>query len=445
VDIELNSGEGINSLSGEDYLKNSEILYNSLIRAGFDKTSFVMGPALGTIHHAKSNNIRPDLSHDIYNLTSKNGNLGNVLHGTSFAANESIASCVENNCIRVNFAGQYLNCIVESLSEDLRHEFGSTQSERKSAFSRNKKLLDSLSTAEVTIVKESIKDLFNGHSKVLNNIILDDQSADFFYNPVSDLPDDLIQTIGRKIFRIEDTRRAKRRIKPVLLASMIEVPDGEFKAGIAKEVYNAGIKNFHIDVGDGVFINRKICGLEKIEYLKNLDSGISIHVHLMAISPHLRTIDGASLIEKYCRAGASVIYLSPESFESVEQLSIAIDLVSQNNSVPGLVFNPDSEYSDEKFEFLQKNNIHNIQLMGVFSGRGGQRFIPGVLNTVTKYRLVADEKKYSLKIEVDGGLTKEIAKLCSSAGVDFLAGWSMFLSKGVDKITNTTKELLDEI
>jgi ribulose-phosphate 3-epimerase len=313
------------------------------------------------------------------------------------------------------------------------------------SFSKNKKLLDNLSSAELIKVKETICELFDGHSKVLNNIILDDQSADFFYNPVPDLPDDLIQTIGRKIFRIEETRKTKRKTRPILLASMIEVPDVEFKAGIAKEVYHAGIKNFHIDVGDGVFINRKICGLEKIEYLKNLDSGISIHVHLMAISPHLQTNDGSSLIEKYCAAGANVIYLSPESFESVEQLSIAINLVSQKNCIPGLVFNPDSEYSVERFGFIRQNRIHNIQIMGVFSGRGGQRFIPGVLNTLTKYRLAAEEKKYSLKIEVDGGLTKEIAKLCSSAGADYLAGWSMFLSKGVGKIADTAKELIDEI
>ena len=49
---------------------------------------------------------------------------------------------------------------------------------------------------------------------------------------------------------------------------MIEVPFNDFYKNVVKSIYQEGIFNFHIDVGDGKFITRKINAIKKVEYLR---------------------------------------------------------------------------------------------------------------------------------------------------------------------------------
>ena len=47
-----------------------------------------------------------------------------------------------------------------------------------------------------------------------------------------------------------------------------------------------GFNRFHIDVGDGKFINRVLNVENKVKYIKEASKLNKVHVHLMTLNPH---------------------------------------------------------------------------------------------------------------------------------------------------------------
>lgn len=200
TDVELATGEKMNLLTPEKLRDLSVILRNALIKSGKDKTVFLLGPALGTAHHAESSNTSPETSRKVSEATKSAGSSGNVLHGTSFTKPEEVAEFVKNNCVRVNFAGQYLAQFIGSLPEETALRFGKNQFEWKTSFAFNNELLEKLEKSEAEKVYKAIEVLFLKHHNVLNNIELSKESAEHFRKPVTDIPDSLLKIISAKCF-----------------------------------------------------------------------------------------------------------------------------------------------------------------------------------------------------------------------------------------------------
>ena len=68
-----------------------------------------------------------------------------------------------------------------------------------------------------------------------------------------------------------------------------------------------------------------------------------------------------------------------------------------------------------------------ILIMSVNPGFGGQKFIPYTLEKIKKLKEMMEEKRISIPIEVDGGVSADNAGLLKEAGADILvAGSSVF-------------------
>lgn len=443
--IEIVTGENTNQIDDAGFNKISKLTHDVLIDNLFKNDNFLLGPALGTIHHQKNKNCDPGKSLNIFTNTINNSCLGNVLHGTSFTKNADISQFVKNKCIRVNFAGQYLNCLIEALPKDVANCFGTDQISRKTLFYKNRQQLDALSEKTYTTVRNEIKKLIISHENAMNTITLTNEEIEYLRNPVLRLSENILDLISEHCFIDKQAEVQVSNKKTTFFASMIEVPDEEFINGSALKVYNAGIRDFHIDVGDGNFIQRNICGLSKIEYLNSQFDDIRIHVHIMAKSPHLKNNSKFSLLEEYCNAGIDLIYIYPESFNSSTDLIKAISLIKSYNITPGIIFSNNELDATSNFNLLTSHHIHNTLLMGVVSGRGGQRFTNEVTKLISRLRNLSDVNNYNLQIEVDGGLTWNNSLICRDNGADFLSGWSMFLSNGKDKLEQTIRSFVNEI
>ena len=55
---------------------------------------------------------------------------------------------------------------------------------------------------------------------------------------------------------------------------MIEVPEEKMKGKLIDTLWNCGIKSFHIDAGDGQFVTRKFCGINKTKLLREREKKI---------------------------------------------------------------------------------------------------------------------------------------------------------------------------
>jgi ribulose-phosphate 3-epimerase len=68
-----------------------------------------------------------------------------------------------------------------------------------------------------------------------------------------------------------------------------------------------------------------------------------------------------------------------------------------------------------------------VLLMTVNPGYGGQKFLPFVLEKISKLRSMLDARGLKAEIEVDGGITPDTAPQVVAAGADVLvAGTAVF-------------------
>jgi ribulose-phosphate 3-epimerase len=76
-------------------------------------------------------------------------------------------------------------------------------------------------------------------------------------------------------------------------------------------------------------------------------------------------------------------------------------------------------------------DLDMVLIMSVNPGFGGQRFIPQALEKIAELRAMADEIGCTdLRIEVDGGVTRENAGQLVAAGADILVSGSAIFGSG---------------
>ena len=84
-----------------------------------------------------------------------------------------------------------------------------------------------------------------------------------------------------------------------------------------------------------------------------------------------------------------------------------------------------------------------VLLMSVNPGFGGQSFIQGTLNKITKVRKMIDATGKDIRLEVDGGVNLSTIAEVAKAGADtFVAGSAIF---GTDNYEDTITNLRAQI
>ena len=87
-------------------------------------------------------------------------------------------------------------------------------------------------------------------------------------------------------------------------------------------------------------------------------------------------------------------------------------------------------------------DIDMVCMMSVNPGFGGQSFIPHTLKKIKELRRILDERNPEVKIEVDGGVTLDNAKIILEAGADVLvAGNTVFSAADPTKVIRQLKKI----
>jgi len=71
--------------------------------------------------------------------------------------------------------------------------------------------------------------------------------------------------------------------------------------------------------------------------------------------------------------------------------------------------------------------------MSVNPGFGGQSFIASQLRKIEAVRKAIDKSGRDIRLEVDGGVTAQTARLCVDAGADVLVAGSATFAGGPDR------------
>ncbi|HLS10383.1 ribulose-phosphate 3-epimerase [Lentibacillus sp.] len=180
-----------------------------------------------------------------------------------------------------------------------------------------------------------------------------------------------------------------------------------------QDVDKGGADYIHVDVMDGHFVPNITIGPLIVESIKP-HTELPLDVHLMIENPD-------QYIPVFAEAGASIITVHQEACPHLHR---TVQLIKNHGAKAGVVINPATP-AEMIRDILQ--DVDLVLLMTVNPGFGGQSFIPEVVQKIKQIAIWREKRQLNFEIEVDGGVNRDTAKLCTDAGADVLvAGSAVF-------------------
>ena len=170
----------------------------------------------------------------------------------------------------------------------------------------------------------------------------------------------------------------------------------------------------HVDIMDGVFVPNFSMGIPVVEAIKR-HAQKPLDVHLMIVHPEKH-------VEAFQRAGAASISVHAEVSKNLHR---NIQQIKSLGCKAGVAINPHTSV-------IELENIIGdadlICVMSVNPGFGGQKFIEHTYRKVAQLKELITRTDSKAKIEIDGGVTLQNAKLLMYAGADVLVAGNFVFS-----------------
>lgn len=166
---------------------------------------------------------------------------------------------------------------------------------------------------------------------------------------------------------------------------------------------------FHIDVMDGKFVENDNAELMQnyADTLKNI-TNIPLDVHLMVK-------DVKKYIDIFSACKPKNIYFHIEATKDKEETMKMINYIKELDCKAGLTISPDTK-AEELYEYIPY--IHNVLVMTVVPGKGGQELIKETITKIKDIRTYSREHNIDIEIEADGGINIENIREIKEAGAD---------------------------
>lgn len=178
----------------------------------------------------------------------------------------------------------------------------------------------------------------------------------------------------------------------------------------------------HCDIMDGKFVNKKTYDDVVVKSI-NSNCLTMLDVHLMVEEPE-------NCYQKYIDAGANILTFHYEAVKDKSILPQLIKDIKDRHTLVGLSIKPETQFKEFKMYLY---DIDVVLVMSVEPGLSGQKFMPEVIEKIRELDKFRADNNLDFKIEIDGGILEENAKIVVDAGVDMLVSGS-YVYNSKDKL-----------
>lgn len=175
-----------------------------------------------------------------------------------------------------------------------------------------------------------------------------------------------------------------------------------------KELDNAGVEQYHIDIMDGHFVPNFTLGPDFVKKVNEL-TNTPLDLHLMIENPE-------NYIDMFYEAGADMISIHAEATNNLEG---TLQKIQKLGMKAGVAINPATPLSVLDYVYPV---IDYVLVMTVNPGFAGQKFIPAMYQKITDLRHIIDSKGMNIDIEVDGNLGSQTIPGCVNSGAEWFVG-----------------------
>ena len=213
----------------------------------------------------------------------------------------------------------------------------------------------------------------------------------------------------------------------ILSPSLLSIDFNNIEAN-ANILDAAGVKWYHLDVMDGVFVKNISFGPPVIKSIRKITKAF-FDVHLMIEEP-IRYIDA------FKEAGADLLTVH---YEACRELDDTIAAIKKAGLKVGISINPETREEVVK-PYLDK--VDMILVMSVRPGFGGQKFIPDSIQKLEKIKAWSEQINPKLLIEVDGGITTDNAGSVLKAGANVIVAGSAVFNGDINANIRAFEDIL---